>query len=237
MKKLSLLAVVLVAAFAFYAASAVTAGAVEFLLAEWLVNGSPVTSTLLAFTEMEVLFSVTVPILKVKIVGLCSGIYDGTVGPTGEDTITELLTLSTGTLVSSTPLIEPGLVCTNIENCPEPLFWTDNLPWNTLLELMIDGTETFFIDLQSKTGGTVGYHIVCMGSSGLEDLCTFTEAGSKATNTAEGLDLEFSEAFTELAGLKLANCEKAGTEAGIMGGLGFILLVGSSEPLTVSSEA
>ncbi len=180
-----------------------TAGAVEFLLAEWLVSGSPVTSTLLADIEGELLFEETIPIINVQLDFLCSGVFDGTIGPTGEDAITELLTLTTGTLVSSTPLVEPGLLCTNTENCSEPLFWADNLPWNTLLELMVDGAETFFVDLLSKTGGSVGFHLVCMGSSGLEDLCTFTEAGPKATNTAEGLDLEFSEAFTELAGLKL----------------------------------
>ncbi len=236
MKHLRLLGVALFAIFAFGAVSAVTASAVEFLLAEWLVSGSPVTSTLLVDTEGELTLSETIPIINVKISVLCSGVFDGTIGPTGEDTITELLTLTTGTLVNSTPLVEPGLLCTNTENCPEPLAWADNLPWNTLLELMVDGTETFFIDLLFKTGGQVGYHLICMGSSGLEDLCSQTEGGSKATNTAEGLDLEFSEAFTTLAGLKLANCEKAGTEAGTVEGLGFILLTGSSEPLTVSSE-
>jgi hypothetical protein len=236
MKKFQLLGLALFAVFAFSAVAVATASAVEFLLAEWLANGSPVTTTLLADIEGELLLQETIPIINVKIDALCSGVFDGTIGPTGEDEITELLTLTTGALVSSTPLVEPGLLCTNTENCPEPLAWADNLPWQTLLELMVDGTETFFIDLLSKTGGTVGYHLVCMGASGLEDLCDETTGGAKATNTAEGVDLEFSEPFTELAGLKLANCEKAGTATGIVEGLGFILLVGSTEALTVSSE-
>jgi hypothetical protein len=237
MKKFQLLGLVLVAIFAFGAVSAVTASAVEFLLAEWLVSGSPVSSVLLADVEGELALSETIPIINVKISALCSGTLDGTIGLTGEDTITELLTLgTTGTLVSSTPLVEPGLLCTNTENCPEPLAWADNLPWNTLLELMVDGTETFFVDLLTAASGNVGYHVVCMGSTGLEDLCQSAEAGAKATNTAEGLDLEFSEAFNALAGFKLANCEKAGAEAGTVEGLGFILLTGSMEPVTASSE-
>jgi hypothetical protein len=235
MKRFQLICTALFAVFSLYAASAAPAGAVEFLLAEWLVNGSPVTSTLLAESEGEALIEETIPIINVKIDALCSGIGIGTIGPTGEGTGTELLTL-TDILVGSTPLVEPGLTCTNDGNCPEPLVWADNLPWQGLLELMVDGAETFFVGLVSKTGGTIGYHLVCMGASGLEDLCTATEAIGKVTNTAEGLDVEGSEVFTELAGLKLANCEKAGAETGIVEGLGFGLLVGSSEPLTASSE-
>ncbi len=235
MNELKILCVALFAVFAFCAIATAAAGAVEFLLAEWLVNGNPVTSTLLVNAEGEVLIAETIPIINIKIDALCSGIGVGTIGPNGEGTGTELLDLS-GTLVSSTPLVEPGLTCTNTENCPEPLAWADNLPWQGLLELMVDGTETFFVGLASKAGGTIGYHLVCMGSSGLEDLCTATEAIGKVTNTAEGLDGEASEAFAELAGLKLANCEKAGAETGVVEGLGFGLLVGSSESLTASSE-
>jgi hypothetical protein len=72
-----------------------------------------------------------------------------------------------------------------------------------------------------------------MGSS-TSDLCTTALGVSQLTNEAGGVvHGEFSESFTELAGAKLANCEIAGNETGIVEGLGSILLA-SGEALTVS---
>ena len=90
---------------------------------------------------------------------------------------------------------------------------------------MVDGTEEFLADLLISSGaGNPGYHVICMGSS-TSDLCTFTEGVSKLTNEANGtVHSEFSEAFTELAGLKLFNCEVAGNEKGLVEGLELLLL-------------
>ena len=167
-------------------------------------------------------------VLGIKIDVVCSGVFDGSIGPNGADDITELLELTTGTRITNELVETSGILCTNTTNCPEPLVWAFGLPWLTLTELMVDGTEEFFVDLLTSTvaGQAIGYHIVCMGS-GLSDLCTTTEAVAKLTNEANGtVDGEFSEPFTELAGLKLANCEMAGNEKGIVEGLGFILLTG-----------
>jgi len=236
MKKFQLVGAALVAVFVLGALTAGSASALTFLLAEWLEGGGGLTTTKLGDIEGELLLAETLTILgvKVKIDALCSGIFDGEFGPNGADEITELLTLEPSSLVSGTALVEPGLACTNTENCPEPLAWATELPWLTLLVLMEDSGESFFADLLTKPGGKVGYYVICMGSSA-SDSCTTTEAAAKVTNTGEGLDSEFSEAFTELAELKLANCEVAGVEQGIVEGLGFALIIGGGA-LTASSE-
>jgi len=235
MRKFYAIGAALLAVFAVGVLTAASASAaVSFLLAEWLAGGSPVTTTLASDTEGELLLEET--ILGVKIDALCSGIFDGTVGNDGEDMITELLNLPKE-LVDATELVEPGLACTNTTNCPEPLAWADNLPWNTLLELMVDGTEEFFVDLLLSGGkGNPGYHVVCMGTSGLEDLCSAETNISKYTNTAEGLNGEFSVVFDELAEVKLPNCTLAGMEKGVVEGLGITLLTETGAPALTASE-
>jgi hypothetical protein len=236
MKKFYALAVALFAVCAFGVLSVASASAaVTFLLAEILDNGLPLTGSVATDSEAgELLLEET--ILGVKIDVLCSGILDGTANVNGEGTVTELLTL-TGTLVNKIPLEEPGLACTNSLNCPEPLAWADNLPWKVVVELMVDGAETFFVGLLLSSGaGNPGYHIACMGNS-LADLCTSNPGIFKLTNIAEGLHVEFSEAFTELAEVKLGDCVTAGPAKGIVEGLGFLLFTEATlGPITVSSE-
>ena len=230
MRKLHVLGVALIAVVAFGVVSAATASAVTFLLAEWLVGGSAVTSTALAETTGELLIAEELTVLgvKIKIAVLCSGIFVGSIGSDGADDLTELLNLARE-LIDLTPLVELGLLCTNDENCPEPLAWADNLPWLTQLELMVDGSEEFFVDLLTANGnGSPGYHVVCMGNTALADLCTAPESTTKVTNEAGGLNSEFSEAFTTLAGLKLANCEIAGNETGIVEGLALVTTPGGA---------
>jgi hypothetical protein len=62
--------------------------------------------------------------------------------------------------------------------------------------------------------------------SGTSDECTVAEGVSEKTNEGSNVDTLFSEAFTELAGLKLANCVTGGNEVGLVTGLGTISLVG-----------
>lgn len=91
---------------------------------------------------------------------------------------------------------------------------------------MVDGSEEFFTALITNNVFSGGAHIQCMGS-GISDTCTTSEAAIHVVNTAEGLDGEMTEAFTTLAGLKLANCEVAGNETGIDEGLGILTIPGS----------
>ncbi len=199
--------------------SADSASAVTFLLAEWLESGSPVTATLLAEVTGELSFSETLDGIHIN--NLCSGIFDGFIGPDGAGEITEALTLAG--VAAGSPLSGAGVACTNSENCGEPLFWYEELPWLTLLVLIEDGTETFFAYLvvNEKSGGRVSFEVECM-SLGITDACAVAEAAAKVENTTEGVNTAFSDAFTELVGLKLGNCEFAGNEAGLVEGLGFV---------------
>jgi hypothetical protein len=223
MKKFHLLGVVLVAVFAFAALTAASASAVTFLLAEWLVGGLPITAELNVEGTGEV--ELEEMILGLKIVALCSGIVDGTIGPNGLGMASELLSLA-GVAISLTPLSGTALECTNDGNCPEPLVWAVHLPWESLLELMEEGTEVFFVSLGFSSGaGDPGYYIECMGT-GTSDECRVVEGAGKATNEGSNVDGEASEAFTELAGLKLGNCSTAGNETALITGLGTLSLVG-----------
>lgn len=217
MKRYHVLGLALVAVCAMGVLSA-AASAATFLLAEWLESGNPVTATLLAeILGSELSLSETLDGIHIN--ALCSGSLDGFIGPNGADEITEALSLAG--VSAGAPLSGTGILCTNSENCGEPLAWAVELPWLTLLVLMEDGSETFFADLltSEKSGGKVGYEVECM-SLGISDTCTVTEGAAKVENTAEGVNSEFSDSFTELAGLKLANCELAGTEEGLVEGLG-----------------
>src|ERR1700728_3783408 len=224
MKKFYVLGLALVAVCAVGVMSAAGASAVTFLLAEWLEGGSGITATLL--TEIKGELALTETLDGIKINELCSGIFDGFIGPNGADEITEILNLEGGA-VSLTSLSGTALSPPTSENGEQPLFWYLELPWLTLLVLMEDGTETFFAYLlvNEKRGGSVGYEVECM-SLGIADTCKVTEAVAKVENTVEGVNTEFSDPFTELAGLKLANCEIAGTEAGKVEGLGFLDVIG-----------
>ena len=230
MRKFHVLGLALVAVCAFGVLSAAGALALTFLLAEWLSSGNPITTTLLSETTGELAFTETLDGIAIN--ALCSGILDGFVGPNGADEITEALTLA-GAAVSLTGLTGTAITCTNSANCGEPLFWYLNLPWLSLLVLMEDGTETFFADLRTseKTSGTVAFEYECM-SLGIADACSVTEAASKVENITEGINSEFTDAFTTLVGLKLANCEIAGTEEGVVEGLS--LITSSGVTLTAS---
>ena len=233
MKKLNILGVVLVAVFAMSMVVVATASAVEFLLALWLVGGVNVAANLATDSEGTLLLEDEKTLLG-KVFILCSGILDGTVGPESKDEITKLLTIGTlHTEIPTTVLTEPGLLCTDQSGglCPEPLVWAEKLPWLTEAELMIDGTETFFVDLILAGA----YYLICMGNS-VEDLCEAPELAVKLTNLAGGIvDNEFSDAFQTLAGLNLGTCTVGGANSAIVEGLAEQLLA-SGESLTVSSE-
>jgi hypothetical protein len=234
-KNFRLLGVALVAVFAFGVLTAASASAtVTFLLAEWLWNSGPVTAELLVDVEGELL-------LEDKALGtdiLCSGVLDGWVNANGADLITEILTLS-GVEVDVPLVANLALSCTNQAGCENPLLWADNLPWKTLLELMEDPAGTnFFVILIFSEGANVGpgWDIECMGIIPTSELCEFPEgAVVQATNEVTNVNAEFTEAFTELAGFKLANCSIGGAEKDVVEGL-VIILDTEGGNLQVSSE-
>jgi hypothetical protein len=237
MKRYQLLGLALVAVFAFSAIVASAAGAVEFLLAEFLEAGAKITTAKASDSEGELeLKSLNGGGFGVESIALCSGIFDGTTGPGSTDELTKLLNLA-GTEIGSTPLSGTALTCTNDKNCTEPKAYAVGLPYKTELELMVDGSETFFVDLLTSASKKVGYYVECLvlGASIAEE-CTVETSAVKQTNESNGtVDGEFSDAFQVLAGLKLATCTLGGSEEGEVNGLGFTLLT-SGTALTVSSE-
>ncbi len=105
MKKIKLLGLALFALFAFSAVLANAAFAEEAL---WLVKGEEVTAKLASETTGELLLIV----LKEVIVGetwvLCSGTFDGTVGPGSADEVTALLNLAIEEVTAAKLLICEG---------------------------------------------------------------------------------------------------------------------------------
>lgn len=239
MKKFSLVGAALLVVLAFSALSVASASAVEFLLAEWLLNNGTITSALGSDTEGKIILGET--ILGIKIEAECTGIIDGTIGSAahnGEDTITKVLNAA-GTEETGVKLVGTALVCVNHANCPEPLVWPVNLPWNTLAELMIEGTETFMVDLILSSGaGSPGWEVQCMGST-TSDECTTAEGITRLTNEPTDVEGFFEESFTELAGLELANCVTGGPKTGTVNsvvGTGGLILLTEGGTLQVSSE-
>lgn len=220
MKTFRLLSVALFAVLAVgVVAVASASAAVTFLAAEWLIGGGVVNAKVPSDASGELLLEDTKGGLFGEAVAvLCNGSLDGNVGPKGEDEITEALNAKEETI--GAPLVGLALECVSETGpCESPLVWADNLPWKTLAELMVDGTEEFFVDLLlSNPAGNPGWEIECMNAFGaVSDLCTAApENITHLTNLAEDVGAEFTEAFTVLAEIKLGTCERGGAETGVV---------------------
>ena len=241
MRKFQLLGVALVAVFAFGVITAVSASAAPtFLLAEWLVNGATFTGELEVESVGTILLEDTATGTDIE----CSGILDGLVSSeNGLDRISDVLTLDGVTLISLTPLVEPGLACTTLAGiCAEPLLWPLHLPWDTQVELMEEPAGTFllFVILILDSGaGLPGWYIICMKTF-LEpvDECTGKESGVIDLSLELSLLLgQFSDALSTEAGEKLATCTLGNAESGVVESIpSEIRLVGGGE-INASSEA
>jgi hypothetical protein len=175
MKK-HLLGLTLLAVFAFSAVLASSASAEVTLLAEWLINAQPVAT----LTSVEtVLLGATELLLVTLVLGVeavdidCSGIFVGSVGPNGEDEITEVQNLSKERLGEN--LVGLSVSCevlSAVSQCHAgelAELWPDNLPWHTNLFLMESGA--FLDHLFGNGTAEPGYHVLCV-TSGAENLCT-----------------------------------------------------------------
>jgi len=219
MKRNHVLGVLFLAVFAFGVLTA-SASAVTFLLALWLFNNVAVSSILLVESSGELeLVNKDGGGLGVTAKALCSGIFDGWVGPESLDELSELLNLSKE-LISNTEL-SGGLTieCSNSGNCEKAKAIAENLPWETEAELMVDGTEEFFVDLIFNAA----YYVECtiLGTV-IGELCEVANTAVELKNEGTGVDATFSDAFQGLAGGKLANCSGGGVESGEVNGLGTI---------------
>ena len=219
MKRIQILGVSLLALFALSAIVANIASAETTLLAEWLKNGAAITVETASKSEGTIILEDT----KLGIGVLCSGIFDGTVGPNGEDLITKVLSLA-GVAVSLSALLE----CSTDKFCEsgtDVLVSPDGLPWKTLLILMENGK---FLDIFFAPD----YFTECL-VLGLKvsETCSVAETGGEVVNVTGGVEAVG-------APTPQANCTTGGTGAGIIEfvkGENLTTLTGGGT-LTVSSE-
>ncbi|MGH2911295.1 MAG: hypothetical protein ACRDJ3_02345 [Solirubrobacteraceae bacterium] len=230
MKRFHVLGLALFAVVVFSALFAVTASAEVTLLAEWLINGTGVT----ALTSVTITGNIVL-VNKAGVGGtpriLCEGSFDGSVGPNGEDEITEILNTA-GEPTSTTPLMGTPIDCVTLNatlGCGASgtlaEVWAENLPWLTNLELMESGT---FLDHLYKVEGGLqpGYDVHCTGS-GTDNLCE-----ALATALMENMPTENDVLGIFQLGSEVAPCTIGTGELEAEG----LLTTLSGLPIAVSSE-
>lgn len=239
MRKIQLVGVVLLALFALGALTATSAMA-STLLAEWLLNGTAITTEVLIEGSGELLLEDTKAILGSAAAVLCSGIGVGWVGPNSLDWVSEVLNLN-GEAISTTPLSGLSLECTPQTGCEtntSVLVWPIGLPYTSEVELVEQTGGPFFADIgRASTGGNAGWELtdcLVLGSPH-EDECTTPEGAAELRLEGTTLLAIASAAFLELIGGRLALCTASGEETGLDSGEGSLTLSGGGE-LTASSE-
>ena len=236
MRRIQLLGAALFALFAFGVLTTAPAMA-TMLLAEWLVNGTAVTTELLIEITGELLLEDSKGALGASAMILCSEIFDGWVGPNSLGWISEILNLS-GVAISDTPLSGTALECTGQTACETNtavLVWIFGLPAETEVLLLEQTGGPFFDGLILKKFGWYVTDCLVLGISA-EDECA--AAGATVTNfTLSGTTLvqSLSTAITELIGGETIPCTVGGTNTGESEGSGTVTLSGGGE-LTASSE-
>jgi hypothetical protein len=191
------LGIALVAVCAFSALVTTPAFALTFVTAKWLVK----VNEAVAGTKTEAIGGFLFHNLENGAEILCEGILDGTVGPNGEDSVTEVLT--PGDLV--VPELDEetgteGLKCVKDEgneDCEEGDIevWPSGLPFLTVL--MLDTENEKFYDLIINAGYTIlclvlGFDILELceappnGLSWAEVVNLATEAEAKGAAEPEG---------------------------------------------------
>jgi hypothetical protein len=228
MKKLQVVLLALVAVFAFSAVLSASAMAETTLLAEWLKAATPVAANLAA----ETTGSLTLVHLNLAQT-TCTGIFDGTVGADGVGQITEVLNAAKVKVRSTLTGTGEILSCTNVENCGSGEVVPVNLPWNTILYLMENGS---FLNLIFSSGaGAPGYEVSCtvLGIK-VEEKCT-GETSAIMENMGAGMLLLGTFSVADQTAEKLeAEC-KTTQQIGALAGNGSLTL-NNGERLTVSSE-
>ena len=157
MRRRQMVLLALVAVFALGAAlsaSAMADKAETTLLAEWLKAGTGVVGSLAAKTTGSVTL-IHLNLAKTT----CSGSFDGTVGVDGVGQITEALNTKEEKVREGLTGTGVILECTNVENCEKGEVVPVDLPWDTILYLMENGS---FLDLIYNGGkGEPGYEVAC----------------------------------------------------------------------------
>ena len=202
------------------------------LLAVFLDDGSAVTTELSTEATGELLLEDT----ALKAAVLCSAIIDGWVGPEALGWVSEVLTLSGGSVGAA--LSGSALSCVAQSGCassPAPAVWAVNLGWEIEIHLweFLSGPAIFVSLLTSKAGSSKpGWETECtiLGVKAADE-CTAKLIVSELTLEGTTLLEIFSPAMTELA-----TCTFAGGETGLVEGGAAITLNGGGELALSSTE-
>lgn len=166
---------------------------------EWLVGGVPVTVTLAADTEGTVTLENT--FLGATTVVDCNGLFEGTIGPLGADTIIDAydLTPTMAGVLNTADTAKSPLDCEALSGLCSGLanVWVVKLNlqlsevWNSKIELMTNGEELDILGAES------GYEVECTGSLGKQEIeCTGAAVDSTLTNEATDVKGVFNKAVS-----------------------------------------
>jgi hypothetical protein len=190
MKKLQAVMLTLVAALAFGAITVASASAETTKVHEWLAKGVVIKESLTSQTLGELLLEDAETLIG-KAAVVCNGILEGTVGESGEGTITKVLnaagTVEVGSPLSGTPLeckTETGCAAATIES---PInVWPVGLPWKTILFLN-EANEVLNLIEGPTAGAKFGFELLCLilGVNTVDE-CTSTDSNIKVVNNASG---------------------------------------------------
>lgn len=236
MRKFYTLGLALAAVFAFCAMAAATAFAVN---PEWLINGNAVTALTSVVTTGELLLEdMNVPLIGAAGATCKGGSFVGSVGPNGEDEITEVLNAAGEALGQG--LTAPNFICTGEGACAAEAdveLKPENLPWHTQLELNASGQIVDHLFGTGAAGGEPAWDVMnCLTPFGAQgDLCeglNFALVENMLTNGVSDLLANFEEA----APTEAATCEKGGAGSGLLNSLGTGLISALTGELTVSGD-
>lgn len=224
MKKIHAIVLLLFGVLVLGAITAASSFAEEETTAQWLANNAAIPAARASTTSIELLIEETIPLIG-KAAVLCGMLLDGTVGPGMEGSITSVLNLS-GEAISelATGL---GLVCEAKETCaagPDVEFRPKNLPWDTLVDLMMPA-GTFLNILHPA------FKVTCLIGGGAEEDSCEGLTSAELKNVAAGVETIFSAGV----GTEKLECDLGGENTGTIISEGTPLTtLNNGEPLTVS---
>jgi hypothetical protein len=154
--------------------------------AQWLDNGTAITSATSADTSGELLLE---NVLNGAAI-LCSALFGGTVGPSGAYEVTKVFNLSG---VEIKELEGSGIKCTSIKLCEagDAELWPLNLPFKASLNLGTEVSSFFLVAEPNGSSLLPGYRVLCLVLGvGIEESC---EAGagsnSEVLNAASDVEI------------------------------------------------
>jgi hypothetical protein len=205
MKKIHILGVAVVAMLAFGVVGAVSASAATL---QWLAEGKAIVAALASEAKGELLQETNNGAgLGIHVGYLCSGIFDGTVGPGAEENISGMFTLTGVTVTLAAPILN----CVVDQNCTEPEVSPVNFPWLGHLELMGTEAAPLFLDaLESGGQGSPGWEITCLilGTT-VTEVCT---GGGGANLTNDVAEKDVLAIFED----EVFNCSIGGNGTGLV---------------------